>query len=47
MKKIAIFGGTGMTGLCVIEAALKQGEPNPCPVGDQRKSISFILAGNK
>jgi putative NADH-flavin reductase len=25
MKKIAIFGGTGMTGLCTVEAALKQG----------------------
>lgn len=26
MKKIAVFGGTGMTGLCTVEAALKQGE---------------------
>lgn len=26
MKKIAIFGGTGMTGLCTVEAALKQGK---------------------
>lgn len=25
MKKIAIFGATGMTGLCTVEAALKQG----------------------
>uniref|UniRef100_A0A8D8LRA2 Flavin reductase (NADPH) n=1 Tax=Cacopsylla melanoneura TaxID=428564 RepID=A0A8D8LRA2_9HEMI len=25
MKKIAIFGATGMTGLCTLEAALKQG----------------------
>ncbi|XP_050543296.1 flavin reductase (NADPH) [Daktulosphaira vitifoliae] len=25
MKKIAIFGSTGMTGLCTVEAALKQG----------------------
>lgn len=26
MKKIAIFGSTGMTGLCTVEAALKQGK---------------------
>lgn len=25
-KKIAIFGGTGMTGQCVVEYALKKGE---------------------
>jgi len=25
MKKIAIFGGSGMTGLCAVEAALKKG----------------------
>ncbi|CAK1583957.1 unnamed protein product [Parnassius mnemosyne] len=25
MKKIVIFGSTGMTGLCAIEAALKKG----------------------
>jgi hypothetical protein len=25
MKKIAIFGATGMTGVCAVEAALKQG----------------------
>lgn len=29
MKKIAIFGGTGMTGLCTVEAALKQGKRVP------------------
>jgi len=40
MKKIAIFGATGMTGLCTVEAALKQGEKIPAPVVLAVRSIS-------
>lgn len=42
MKKIAIFGATGMTGLCTVEAALNLGK-----MAQERQKFVFTVLDTK